>query len=165
LIVDTRHSNESTILKPSIGFLAGIAAALLMLLILYLLQSFSKILLVEVLERLGTIVLSGDEAPRKLVVAGVIIHLIFGGIFGLLYAVCQDQAPNNALIGVGISYGVMLWGFSSLFTYWFYSDTLRQVFHTWAWLLSSVGFGLTLAQTAIWVNKHRPKRKHIVPVD
>lgn len=164
MLSDSPYNLEGMILKPSVGFLAGIGAALAMLPVLLLLKP-AKLPLQQLLERFGTIILSGTEAPIKLAIVGTIIHLLLGGLFGLLYALCQVSIPKKGLIGVGISYGVVLWALSSLFTHWIYRDALGEFIHTWVWLLASILFGSILAQVAIWTENHRPKAKQALPVD
>lgn len=165
MISDSPYSSEGFVLNPLVGLLVGAIAALLMIPVLFVLQPVSGLQLNDVLADAGTVVLSGTAEPQNLKIAGVVLHMFVGGLFGLLYALCQMRAPTKALIGVGISYGVVLWVLGSLFTHWFYREALSGVIHTWAWLLASIVYGLLLSLVAVWAEHRRPKRDLIVPID
>jgi hypothetical protein len=75
------------------------------------------------------------------------------------------RAPNKGLIGVGISYGIVLWAFGSVFTHWFYQEALSGVIDTWAWLIASIVYGLFLSLVAVWSESHRPEQILVVPID
>ncbi len=165
MISDSPYSSEGFVLKPLLGLLVGMVAALLMFPVLFVLQPISGLQLNDVLADAGTVVLSGTAEPQSLKIAGVVLHIFVGGLFGLLYALSQMRAPTKGLIGVGISYGVVLWVLGSLFTHWFYREALNGVIHTWAWLLASIVYGLLLSLVAVWAEHRRPKRDLIVPID
>lgn len=165
MISDSPYSSEGFILSPLAGSAVGAGAALLMLPVIFLLQPISGLLLQEVLADAGTVVLSGTAEPQNLKIAGIILHLLVGGLFGLLYALCQMRAPTKALIGVGVSYGVVLWALGSLFTHWFYREALGSVIHTWVWLIASIVYGLLLSLVAVRVERRRPQREMVVPID
>ncbi len=165
MISDSPYNSEGFVLRPLVGFVLGAGAALLMVPVLFLLQPVSGLLLQDVLADAGTVLLSGTAEPQNLKVAGLVLHLLVGSLFGLLYALCQMRAPTKGLIGVGISYGVVLWALGSLFTHWFYREALAAVIHTWAWLVASIVYGLLLSLSAVWVERHRPQRAFVVPID
>ena len=165
MLSDSPYNSDGFILKPQVGFVIGMASALLMLPVLFVLQPASGLLLQNVLANAGIVMLSGTANPHNLQIAGLVVHILVGGLFGLLYALCQMRAPNKGLIGVGISYGIVLWAFGSLFTQWFYREALVTVIHTWAWLVASIAYGLLLSLVAIWSEHHRPKESLVVPID
>ncbi len=165
MISDSPYSSEGFVLNPLVGILVGMVAALCMVPVLWVLQPVSGLQLNDVLADAGTVVLSGTAEPHNLKLAGGILHVVVGGLFGLLYALCQTHAPTKGLIGVGISYGIVLWALGSLFTHWFYREALGGVIHTWAWLVSSIVYGLLLSLVAVWAERHRPQRDRVVPID
>jgi hypothetical protein len=165
VIADSPYDLQGLVVRPRLGFVAGVIAALLMLPVIFFLQPLSKLALADVLENLGVVLLSGDAPATHLIIAGTLLHALLGGLFGVLYALCQTRADKKGLIGVGISYGVALWLLSSLFTIWAYRDTLHYIFHSWSWLVASLVYGFCLAQVALWVERHRPKQDQVVPVD
>lgn len=165
MISDSPYSSEEFVLKPLAGFVVGAVAALLMFPVILLLQPVSGLLLQEVLADAGTVLLSGTAEPQHLKITGAVLHAGVGSLLGLLYALCQMRAPTKGLIGVGISYGIVLWALGSLFTHWFYREALGAVIHTWVWLLASIVYGLLLSLVAVWVERRRPQRHLAVPID
>jgi hypothetical protein len=165
VLSDSPYNSDGFILRPPVGFAVGMVSALLMLPVLFALQPASGLLLQDVLANAGIIVFSGTADPHNLKIAGLVVHLLVGGLFGLLYALCQIRAPNKGLIGVGISYGIVLWAFGSFLTQWFYREALSTVMHTWAWLVASIAYGLILSLVAIWSEHHRPKENLVIPID
>lgn len=93
------------------------------------------------------------EAPSALAI-GLCAHLLFGALFGLLYACCQQRAPVTGIIGVGIFYGVMLWAVGGVAINVVASEYLGQ-FRSWPWLVATVVYGLTLAASSAWVTWNR----------
>lgn len=165
MITDSPYDMQGLVLRPRLGFAAGMGAALLMLPVVFLLQPLSKLLLTDVLENWGVVLLSGNATPTHLIVAGIVLHLVLGGILGLFYALCQTQVGKKETIGVGISYGFALWLLGSLLTVWFYRDALHGNVHSWVWLVASLIYGFCLAQVTLWVERNRPQQERLVPID
>ncbi len=165
VIADSPYDMQGLALRPPLGFAAGVGCAFMMLPIIFFLQPLSKLLLTDILEDWGVVVLSGNAAPGNLIFAGLILHLLLGGILGLLYALCQTRVGKKETIGVGISYGFALWLLGSLVTVSFYRDALHGNVHSWVWLVASLIYGFCLAQVVLWVERNRPKQERTVPID
>jgi hypothetical protein len=81
------------------------------------------------------------------VLAGSFVHITTGGLFGALYAACQQRTSTGGLFVVGGFYGFVLWLGCDLI--------LVRLFHVgpsllrgWSGLLGIVAFGLMLAAWA-----------------
>lgn len=70
-------------------------------------------------------------------------HLIGSSVLGLLYALCQQDAPNNMLISVGLFYGFFIWIIGHLFRYTLLIPEFISSSH-WLWGCLLYGFILSI---------------------
>jgi len=169
MIVDSPYNFLGLALSPKIGIIAGILSAGVMLAVVSVCEPISTISVIQVLSKISLMIIPGPFGPtygRSNLIIGLIMHLILGGIFGLLYAMCQKSIPNRGLIGVGIFYGFVLWVVSSLLIGLLLTETVRVFLRSWAWLVANLVYGLCLAGMSIWsLKKQTSSSGTIVPVD
>jgi hypothetical protein len=158
VVTDSPYRTSAPILTPGGGALAGVAASLLMLLVVSLSHPPSAPTARDLLIRFGSAVVPPARAGGEgvlLFTAGV-LHLAIGAILGLLYGVSQHHAGTRGLIAVGVFYGFVIWIAGRLFSWWFFRPTLHGVLRSSSWLLACLCYGLFLAGCAIWADRHRP---------
>jgi hypothetical protein len=164
MISDSPYDVGAPVLTPFRGIIAGIAAALAMLVLLALLQPVSGVSPEAWLALIGGIVMPGAEANLALQ-AGAMLHLVIGAIFGLMYALCQMQIAPRNLVGVGIFYGFAIWVLGSLLLGWAFGEKLRGLLRSWPMLAAFLAYGLGLATAAVWNLSRRPARSVAVAKD
>jgi len=164
MISDSTYDFEDIVLTPRSGLVSGLMGAALMLILVLALQPITGFSLQTLLAQMGAVIWSDTATENVLVTLGVLLHGLLGAIFGLLYALCQQRVPARGLITVGLFYGFFLWVGGSLIIGVFLSESLRALVRSWPWFGACLGFGLCLATSAIWVERHRPAQT-IVPKD
>lgn len=164
MISDSTYDFEDTILPSRFGLVSGLIAAALMLGVVLALQPLTGFSLNALLARIGAVIWFDTAPENSLVLLGLLVHGLLGGIFGMLYALCQQRAPVRGLIAVGLFYGFFLWVGGSLIIGMFLSENLRAMIRSWPWFWACLGFGLCLAASALWVERQRPAAA-IVPKD
>lgn len=143
MIADSPYRVDRLILPALVGAAAGAAAALVMLAVIRLAGE-------EALSRYLAAVRSTLSAPTGAPAAWG-AHLVVGALAGLLYAVSQKSAPTRGLLAVGLFYGFLIWVVGGLLAAVFAGETLRAAVRTWGYLAACLGYGVTLAMTAmIW---------------
>lgn len=157
MISDSPYDVGAPVLTPIKGIIAGIAAALAMLILIALVQPVSGVSPAAWLALIGRTVLPAAEANLTLQ-AGAALHIVIGAIFGLLYSLCQMQIAPRNLIGVGIFYGFAIWVLGSLLLGWAFGEKLRDLLRSWPMLAAFLLYGLGLAIAAVWNLSRRPAR-------
>ncbi|HEX9075480.1 MAG TPA: DUF6789 family protein [Anaerolineae bacterium] len=157
MISDSPYDVGAPVLTPIKGIIAGIAAALAMLILIALVQPVSGVSPAAWLALIGRMVLPSAEANLTLP-AGSALHIVIGAIFGLLYSLCQMQIAPRNLIGVGIFYGFVIWILGSLLLGWVFGEKLRDLLRSWPMLAAFLLYGLGLAIAAVWNLSRRPAR-------
>jgi hypothetical protein len=164
MISDSPYVVGGPVLTPFKGIVAGIAAALIMLVLLGLVQPVSGVAPAAWLSQIGRLVLPAAEEGLALQ-AGTVLHLVIGAVFGLLYSLCQMQIAPRFLIGVGIFYGFVIWVLGSLLLGWAFGERLRELLRSWPLLAAFLLYGLGLAMAAVWTLSRRPSRTVAVAKD
>lgn len=164
MISDSPYDVGAPVLTPFKGIVAGIAAALVMLVLLALVQPMSGVAPSAWLAQIGRLVLPAAEEGLALQ-AGAVLHLVIGAVFGLLYSLCQMQIAPRFLIGVGIFYGFVIWVLGSLLLGWVFGERLRELLRSWPLLAAFLLYGLGLAIAAAWTLSRRPSRTVAVAKD
>lgn len=169
MISDSPYQLREPTLTPGAGILAGLLGGLAMFLVITVAGPLSGLELKRVLFLIGGLLspkTAGHPADGSLWMTGLIFHAALGSLCGLLYALCQLRAPTRGLIGVGVFYGFLLWITGNLVLVLFFGGAERGVFHSWAWLLACVVYGLCLALASVWrASRHRGEEKPAVPLD
>jgi len=169
MIADSPYDFSRLLMKPMVGVVIGLIGAALMLGVIMLLEPIMGLTLGNLLSQITQVLL-----PNKLASScvscdpfvGLVGHLIFGMIFGLLYALCQQSIPVRGLVGVGVFYGFVIWIVGSLLIGLLFGESLRQVLRSWPWLLSHLVCGLTLAISAVRVQRVKSRGPGVVvPID
>lgn len=165
MISDSTYDFEDTILPPRFGLVAGLVAATLMLVLVFVFQPITGLSVRGLLAQVGTVIGPDTAAESVLVFLGLLLHGLLGAMFGILYALCQQRVPAHGLIAVGLFYGFFLWIGGSLVIGIFLSESLRLVVRSWPWFWACLGYGVCLAFIAIWIERQRPAAEMIVPKD
>ncbi len=153
-------------LNPLAGLAAGMMGALLMLAVMFFLGPLRHISPGLLMGQIGLSLAPSLAKTYSAIGIGCCIHLLVGGVTGLLYALCQDQIPRAALIVVGFFYGFMLWVLGSFLAGLLFGDALRSSLRSWPWLVAHLLFGVWLATTASWSQNRRQLGAHrTVPLD
>jgi hypothetical protein len=149
MISDSPYQVGDEIYKPLGGFLAGVVGGLVMLAFFSLIMPILPFTTSGMLETLGAQFLSWTTlGSQGLVIGGAVIFLLVAALGGLLYGVSQRSIPNDALLIVGASFGILAWLVDNLFGL-FMTIEMRMMMRTWQWLVANVLFGLTLALIAV----------------
>jgi len=149
MITDSPYESGALVLKPLEGVLAGLFGALVMIGVMFGLQSFSASGFLGTLTKLGEFI-SGTGAG-----GGVFLLLLGGGVFGILYALCEQRIPTKGLIGNGMFYGFFIWVLLGIILAAFLGEEVRTVFRTWTFLVELLTFGLCLSLCSITAMKYR----------
>ena len=169
MIADSPYDFSGLLIKPLVGVIIGLIGAGLMLGVIVLLEPITNLALENLLTQITQVLL-----PNKLAsncascdpFVGLVGHFIFGMVFGLLYALCQQTIPVRGLVGVGIFYGFVIWIVGSLLIGMLFGESLRQALRSLPWLLSHLVFGLTLSISAIRVQRIKSRGPGaVVPID
>ncbi len=155
MISDSPYQVGDEILKPLGGILAGLVGGFMML-AFFSLIGFS---VDEILKMLGEQFLSWAlSSSQSMWIGGLVIFELIACLGGLLYGVSQRSIPNDALLIVGASFGILTWLVDNLFGL-FLNESLRAMMRTWQWLVANIIFGFTLALIAVIVKSvsDRPK--------
>jgi hypothetical protein len=158
MVSDSPYTAGALVLPPRAGIAGGVVGALAMLALIAVLQPISPIELTDMLTQIGGVflpipMLSAMAIPPWW--TGLMLHVVLGALFGLLYAACQQRTPTHGLISVGLFYGFVLWLVGSLLAGSLLGTTLRDTIRSWPWLFACLLYGLCLAATAIWVESRR----------
>lgn len=164
LVSDSPYRTHEPILTPTGGVLAGVAALMLMLFVIALLQPFSGVSVRDLLIRTGDAVFPRGVSGGS-ILASSALYAVVAVALGLLYALSQDRIPARGLIAVGVFYGVVIWVVSRVLTSWLFGSILRPALHSYSWFLACVVFGVALAGCAVWADGRRPKSAAAVPID
>ncbi len=156
MITDSVYNFEDVVLTPLVGLISGLTGAVLMLVFVLVLQPLTGFLLINLLTQMGTVIGAAGAAENFQVIAGILLHIFLGTIFGCLYALCQQRIPLHGLIAVGLFYGFFLWIMGSVVVGAFLDENLRMMIRSWPWLGACLWFGLCLAATAIWLEWQHP---------
>jgi len=165
LITDSPYETNDLVLSPLKGLTAGVIGAGIMSLIIYLSQPLSKISLVEVFSTFAKIILPSNLPMSFMQTMGFLFFALSGGIFGLLYALCQHKIPGLGLMFVGLFYGLILWIFGGLFGGWILGNSFRAIAHSMPFLISSLVYGVWLASASIWSMRGRSNITVVLPKD
>jgi hypothetical protein len=163
LIADSEYQTSELALAPLTGFIAGAAAALLMLAVAAIVQPLGGKPVATLLATIARLFIHGAQGATAIEL-GLAIHLLVGALCGWLYALSQQRAPRWALTGVGVFYGLLIWVMSSVI-FGIFSHTLRQTFRNGAWLAACLVFGALLAGAAVLAQLKRPKMAAVVAKD
>ncbi len=165
MIADSSYEFNELIMPAWLGALWGMLAAATMLGFLYLLQPFPQLSVVDLLARMGAVFWPESLAPGvNLVILGGVVHAVLGALFGLLYALCQQQTTLRNLIAVALFYGLMLWLIGLVLVSPWLDQTLKPAVRSWPWLWGCLVYGLVLAGSAIWMMARNPVQV-MVPKD
>jgi hypothetical protein len=164
MISDSTYDFEDIVLTPRAGLVSGLLGAAFMLVLVLALQPLTGFSLKTLLAQIGTVIWFDKATENVLLILGLLFHGLLGAIFGWLYALCQQRVPAAGLIAVGLFYGFFLWVGGSLIIGIFLSEDLRGLIRSWPWFGACLWFGLCLAASAIWAERHRPTQI-IVPKD
>lgn len=168
MLTDSEYDFNDLTLSPLTGLISAIVGAFLMLSIVLLLQNFSGISLESVLNQYATLILPKrfeQLEPTTLMTIGLIVHLVIRGLIGVLYSLSLQKVPTKGYIAIGIFFGFFIWILGSVIPSWFLGEQWRIVSRSWTWLLANIVFGMTLAITAIIVDKLSPVEAVVVPKD
>ncbi len=163
MISDSPYQVGDEILKPQGGVLAGVLGGLVMLAFFTLAMPILPFTLTEMLTTLGSQFLSwASLGGQGLIVGGLVIFLFVAALGGLLYGVSQRSIPNDALLIVGASFGILTWLVDNLVGL-FFDIEMRMMMRTWQWLVANVLFGLTLALVAVAVKSISGQQRAVKP--
>lgn len=147
MIADSDYEVGELVAAPRVGFLAGVLAGGLMLVVLGAASRPGGARLW--LEQVGATCLpDAAETSRALLGAGLTVHFGIAGLFGALYAACQQRTTPGGLLTVGCFYGFVLWlACDLLLVRWLHVGP--SLLQTWSVTFGVVGFGAALAAWAI----------------
>ena len=167
MISDSPYGAEESVLTLEQGVLAGVLAALLMLLAIALLHPLSGMSVRDLLTRIGETMVPRGVPLRShsLMVASSILYATVGALLGLLYAASQARIPVRGLIVVGVFYGIVIWAVSRLVTFLLFRSSLGPALHSYPWFLACAVYGMVLAGCAAWIDRRRPRQQRPVPID
>jgi len=122
MVADSPYSHHDLALPARAGMVAGAVSS------------------VVVVGALGMLQGAGHVSLARLVV-----FVLLGSLFGLLYASSQMRAPWRGLLTVAVFYGFLLWLLSGPLLGRFLPRDLAAIVHSGRWLLGCVAYGLSLA--------------------
>lgn len=96
-------------------------------------------------------------------VVGVVVHLLLGGLLGVLYASAQERLDSLSLLGVAIYYGLMLWFVSTFLVLSWLNPPFQQIMRTWPALAGHLAYGAVLGLYAISVSHNQAFGEPISP--
>jgi hypothetical protein len=143
LTADSAYRTGELALAPRVGWLAGLVGSAFMLGVLRALRPIGDTALTAVLAWI-----TGKS------VLNLLLYFGLGGLWGLLYALCEQNGPKHALIAVGLAYGFALWVFGGLVGGAILGQSARSILHSWPLLLLCLAFGFWLAVVAVWSASH-----------
>lgn len=165
MLSDSPYRMKESALTPGGGIVTGLAASLVMLLVISLLRPFSGLSVSDLLAHVEQAVIPGGAAFQshsRLLAGG--LYMLIGAVLGLLYAVSQERIPIRGLVAVGVFYGVLIWVASRVLTSLFFGSVLRPALRSSAWFLACVLYGVVLAAGAVWAQR-RPGTTASIPID
>ncbi|MDR7543839.1 MAG: hypothetical protein QN120_06295 [Armatimonadota bacterium] len=153
MISDSPYSTRGVILPLWIGAVAGIAAAILMLVVISVLRPDTSS---DLGWLLTNSLLGARHAPAAWPAwAWLCVHLAAGAIGGILHAASQLRAPTAAVLVTGVFYAVLVWVVSRFAIGSVIGPPLRDLMHSAAWLGACLAYGLVLAGlAAVWQVRH-----------
>ncbi len=156
MIVDAPYDFGDLLIRPRMGFAAGVGASIVMLGAMAGLHALGGSAPVEWLDAIARPILPGNGAQIEWanLLLGLVIHLLVGGMLGMLYALCQQRAPNRGLVAVGIFYAVTLWVFGGWIMVW-WSGTEKWNLRSWPEFVTMLAYGLVLTFWAITEGRRR----------
>lgn len=164
MLADAPYDNDSLVLTPAAGAVAGAAAAMAMVVVVGL-EVFGGSGWRAGFGAIGESVLPWSAGATSLAVVGTVFHLAVGALLGLLYAACQQRAPLRGLVAVALFYGVVVcWAIVGRISGWALGSPLRGVVRSWGWLFACLTYGLLLAAVA-WTASRRAHDTVAVPID
>jgi len=151
VLADTSYQTDVLVLSPRSGFVVGLGGSILAVAVVALLRGATHIHTGAALEGLARTFLpaTGSLHRSTLFALGLTLHATVGGVFGLLYALCQQRVPVRGLVVVGIFYGFFLWVVARIVSTWVDDRASRAMIRSWPWLLGSLAFSLSLALAAV----------------
>ena len=165
MVADSPYNVDKLLLTPLAGFFAGLCGSVVMLALFILFQSISGFNITTLLINLAKVVLSAKNDEAYLMLAGAITLGLMGGIFGLLYALCQHRIPKRGLIFVGLFYGLFLWVVGGLLGGLILGGTLRSLLHTKMFLIGNLVYGLCLSFVAVCIENLQKETFNPLPKD
>ncbi len=145
MIADAPYLSSKLVLHPLKAALVGCAGSLMMLLALVATSLLRPFSVRSLLEALGALATNRDGA----VWVGLVVMVAVGALLGALYGASQERIRTAGLVVVGASYGTLIWGVGGLILRLFESPAIRNLAHTWHWLIACVVYGLTLGLASI----------------
>jgi hypothetical protein len=146
MIADSTYDVGELISRPRAGTLAGGVAAAVMLALLAALEGPNAV--GAWLGDVARVMLPAPaQTPISVLSWGLFVHFAAGGLFGALYAACQQHAPTSGLVVVGGFYGFVLWLGGDLILVRLLRASL-PLLQGWSGLLMYIAYGLTLAAWA-----------------
>jgi hypothetical protein len=143
--------------RPLAGAIAGVAGALLLLVVFSAFQGEEGVN--RWLVALGRLVgFAAAEGSLSVARIGLSMHLLIGAVLGALHGASQQRTAVSGVLVVGAFYGFVLWLVSGLVLVRLFNLDL-PLLRAWAGLAAVVAYGLTLASWAAfdqWRMSHRP---------
>ena len=158
MIADSTYDVGELVGRPRAGLGAGFAAAVAVLAVLAGLGRPDAA--IAWLRDVGSVILPASaRTPALLLSAGLFLHFAVGGVFGALYAACQQRASRGGLIAVGVFYGFVLWlGGDLILVRWL--GIGPRLLQTWAGTGAVVAYGLALS---VWAMREQQVSARLRP--
>ncbi len=155
MIADAPYESRTHPLSPGLGALAGLAAAIIMLLPGLALRTggFDP---QAFLLATGRVLVGTEGSWRAVAFAGSLAVALLGMVGGVLYATSQRAAPLRGLVAVGAFYGLMLWIVARLLVGRMLGGAVHDMMRGWGFLVASEAYALCLAAAAAFRSVRRP---------
>jgi len=158
MIADSTYDVGELVGRPRAGLGAGFLAAVVVLAVLAGLGRMDAAI-AWLRDVGGVIVPASARTPATLLSTGLALHFAVGGVFGALYAACQQRASRGGLIAVGIFYGFVLWlGGDLILARWLRIGP--RLLQTWTGTGAIVAYGLTLS---VWAMREQQVSARLRP--
>ncbi len=163
MISDSPYQVGDEIYKPLGAILAGLVAGFAMLGFFSLAGPLLPFTTEEMLTTLGEQFLSWTSlSTQGLMIGGLVIFELVTALGGLLYGVSQRSIPNDALLIVGASFGILSWIVENLIGL-LLNPELRMMMRSWGWLIANIIFGFLLALIAVIIKSTSARHKVVKP--
>ena len=159
MIADSPYQSGELVLHPIAGLVGGIIGAGWMIVFISLTGSLVHVNGLDVSNATGMV----GWTSSAVIVGGLCI--VLGGIFGLLYALCEQRGSRRELVFVGLFYGFLLWILGGVVASSFMSEVARLTLRSVSFLFACLIYGLWLALLAIWSEHVRPAVANSIPKD
>lgn len=153
-----QRSGGMEVLTPVQGLAAGIGSASVMAVVMMLGSSLAGTGFWTPINAIGSFFQGGPlrlEFAGSVTLLGVAIHLLVGGLLGVLYASAQELIDLPSLLIVAVYYGLVTWFVSTFAVLSWLRPGIHEVWKAWPVFIGHLSFGFLLGLTAAYSIRRR----------